>query len=53
MKTSTARKVGLFVLFGAAIFIMIAACLRVYFVVAVWTTPSPVLLSCSASNVNS
>ena len=35
MEVSTARKVGLFILFGAAIFIMIAACLRVYFVAAV------------------
>ena len=35
MKVSICRKIGLFILFGAAIFIMIAACLRVYFVAAV------------------
>ncbi|ODH38402.1 hypothetical protein ACO22_02353 [Paracoccidioides brasiliensis] len=46
MRVSTGRRLGIFILFGAVIFIMIAACLRVYFVIALKTGPTAAIWSC-------
>ncbi|PGG98252.1 hypothetical protein GX51_06900 [Blastomyces parvus] len=46
MRVSLGRRIGIFILFGATIFIMIAACLRVYFVIALKTGPTAAIWSC-------
>ncbi|PGH07221.1 hypothetical protein AJ79_06325 [Helicocarpus griseus UAMH5409] len=46
MRASMGRRIFIFILFGAGVFIMIAACLRVYFVIADKTGASAAIWSC-------
>ncbi|KAK2785558.1 hypothetical protein FQN53_007643 [Emmonsiellopsis sp. PD_33] len=46
LRVSIWRRIGIFILFGAGIFIMVAACLRVYFVIATKTGASAAIWSC-------
>ncbi|KAF2185111.1 hypothetical protein K469DRAFT_577655 [Zopfia rhizophila CBS 207.26] len=46
LKISTGRKVGLLILFGAGLFVMIAAILRVYFVLVVQKGETAAIWSC-------